>query len=248
MPFPEVLRAETREDVENSLKSPRGIALKEHWKSLCSLSSLPVVHRGLSLSDAAPSLLLPRVVPKDILENGSTFLSRADIQHNALQWGVSPLVNNYVYVFLENVGPVFKILLSELTFVGPSFTEFHRGGFLGIPFGLTFLKFTLSKPLGEVLGPITLGIASGIADSEAILSLVTFPVTDTVLRGLSRRGSGTFSSGTASSESSAAPVARVRCEPSFHWGTKRCRGTIGPPFSRAHERCRRTAGLASPSP
>lgn len=63
--------------------------------------------------------------------------------------------------------PKFFSRSSSTTFVGPFFTEFHRGGFLGIPLGLTF-KFTVSKPLGEVLGPITLGIASGIADSEAI--------------------------------------------------------------------------------
>jgi len=77
------------------------------------------------------------------------------------------------YVFLENVGPVFKVLLrsSSITFVGPFFTKFHRGGFLGIPLGRMgiplgrIFKFTISKPLGGVLGPITLGI---VADSKTI--------------------------------------------------------------------------------
>jgi len=75
------------------------------------------------------------------------------------------------YVFLENVGPVFKVLLrsSSITFVGPFFTKFHRGGFLGIPLGRNF-KFTISKPLGGVLGPITLGIVADIADSKTIYS------------------------------------------------------------------------------
>jgi len=78
MPFPEVLRVEIR----NSLKSFREIALKQHWKSLCrrfpSLRGPP----RLSLSDVTASLLLFRIVSKDILEDDSLLRT---IQHNVLQ-------------------------------------------------------------------------------------------------------------------------------------------------------------------
>jgi len=77
MPFPEVLRVEIR----NSLKSFREIALKQHWKSLC--RRFPFL-RGprLSLSDATASLLLFRIVSKDILEDDSLLRT---IQHNVVQ-------------------------------------------------------------------------------------------------------------------------------------------------------------------
>lgn len=68
----------------------------------------------------------------------------------------------------KKLGFVFKVLFPKLfNDICWSFTEFHRGGFLEIPLGLTF-KFTIPKPLGGVLGSITLKITSGIADSKAI--------------------------------------------------------------------------------
>lgn len=167
MPFLEVLWIKTRR-CQNSLKSPCEITLKEHWKSLCG-KFLPL--RGpLRFSFSDTSLLLSRIFPKDILENGSTSLLRIDIQHNVWQW--RSFLNNHVMfswktLVLFAFGPKFYFRSSSITFVGPFFTEFLRGGFLEIPLGLIF-KFTISKPLGGVLGSITLGIAAGIADSKAI--------------------------------------------------------------------------------
>jgi len=73
------------------------------------------------------------------------------------------LVNNYVMFFWKML-----VLFSKFCFEAlPFFTKFHRGGFLGMPLGRIF-KFTISKPLGGVLGPITLGIVAYIADSKTI--------------------------------------------------------------------------------
>lgn len=170
MPFLEVLWIETWR-CQNSLKSPREIALKEHWKSFCgkflSLRGSP----RFSFSDTTASLLLCRIFPKDILENGSTSLLRTDIKHNVWQWDA--LFSSTITLCEKRSWKTlvlfskFYFRSSSTTFVGPFFTEFLRGGFLEIPFGLIF-KFTISKPIGGALGPITLGIAAGIADSKAI--------------------------------------------------------------------------------
>lgn len=204
-----------------------------------------MVHRGLSLSDAAPSLLLSRVVPKDILENGSTFLPRADIQHNALQWAVSPqqlrlrfpgkcwsCIRSFA---LEAPQQQRLLVLSLRSSTAEASWEFRS---------VLLFKFTISKPLGEVLGPVLLWeslIAKWFCPGWRLLSRIRFdavfhveaaglslqvphlpkaPLPLSLASGASRRFTG---------EQSVVTV------PSAH-------------LSRVRTRCRRTAGLASPSP
>lgn len=137
-----------------------------------------------------------------------------------------------------------------MTFVGPFFTEFHRGGFLGISLWSYFWNLRFRSLSGKLLWSCYFGNRFWYRryDSEAIRPdwrdvRVSRMRSDAVFHG---EAAGLSLQVPHLPKAPLPPVARVRCGPLFHWGTERCRGTTGPPYSRAHERCRRTAWRVLP--